>query len=220
MKKYVLFLNFVLFLAVSVGNYFYITGGELVVKSITSVLFVIAGGVNLAYVMSQKSGRIGFAVCLVSGLFFSMLGDIVLGISFIGGAALFAVGHIMYLLSYGKIMPFRMADFVIGGAIFVGSLCFLLFSPIVGFSSGIIKTACVIYAFIISMMVGKSLCNMALQKNMLTTVIAIGSVLFFFSDLMLVFDNFTNLNFPSGILCLATYYPAQCVLAFGVMIGK
>ena len=119
MKKYILFLNFILFLAVSVGNYFYITGGELVVKSITSVLFELAGGVNLAYVMSQKSGRIGFAVCLVSGLFFSMLGDILLGISFIGGAALFAVGHIMFLLSYGKIMPFCKADFIIGGAIFI-----------------------------------------------------------------------------------------------------
>ena len=50
--------------------------------------------------------------------------------------------------------------------------------------------------------------------------IGVTSVLFFFSDLMLVFDNFTNLTFPIGILCLATYYPAQCVLAFSVMIGK
>lgn len=44
----------------------------------------------------------------------------------------------------------------------------------------------------------------------------IGSILFFFSDLMLVFDWFLSMGRIAGILCMSTYYPAQCLFAFSV----
>jgi len=47
-------------------------------------------------------------------------------------------------------------------------------------------------------------------------IMAAGSVLFYFSDLMLAFDMFGGAPPIAGTLCLATYYPGQCVLGYSV----
>ena len=78
------------------------------------------------------------------------------------------------------------------------------------------KWVCLVYAIIISSMVGKALGNFIRNKNIVTIILAIGSSLFFFSDLMLVFDWFMGMGRISGLLCMATYYPAECLLAFSV----
>ena len=76
---------------------------------------------------------------------------------------------------------------------------------------------CLVYAFIISMMLGKAIGNFIRRRELLTGIILAGSILFFLSDLMLVFDWFTLAGSWSGKICMATYYPAECLLAFSVM---
>ena len=70
------------------------------------------------------------------------------------------------------------------------------------------------YALIISLMVGKAISNFVKERTVLTATVLVGSILFFFSDLMLVFDWFMGIGRIAALLCMSTYYPAECILAF------
>ena len=56
------------------------------------------------------------------------------------------------------------------------------------------EVVCVFYALIISFMLGKAVSNIIRERNILNLLIVIGSFLFFFSDLMLLFDVFANVS--------------------------
>ena len=75
---------------------------------------------------------------------------------------------------------------------------------------------CIVYALIISLMLGKAIGNLIKEQNALTITIATASTLFFFSDLMLVFDWFIGLWNWTDHACMGTYYPALCLLAFAM----
>ena len=47
----------------------------------------------------------------------------------------------------------------------------------------------------------------------------LGAILFFISDVMLVFDNFANISQVFDTLCLATYYPGEFLLSFGLLVN-
>ena len=81
------------------------------------------------------------------------------------------------------------------------------------------QIVCLVYALIISLMVGKAVGNCIRTPSLLTVVILAGSILFFFSDLMLVFDWFADGGRISGLLCMGTYYPAECLLAISGLIS-
>ena len=73
---------------------------------------------------------------------------------------------------------------------------------------------CFVYALIISAMVGKAISNFIRERNLLNFILMVGAILFFISDLMLLLRWFMNLGEWAGTLCLATYYPAECILAY------
>ena len=78
------------------------------------------------------------------------------------------------------------------------------------------RIVCLIYALIISFMLAKAIGNFVKERNTVTIIIFVGSILFFFSDLMLVFDWFMGMGRVSGLLCMSIYYPAECLLAISV----
>ena len=96
----------------------------------------------------------------------------------------------------------------------------MLLLPIFEFSSPILKWVCIIYAIIISCMTGKAISNLIKQRSLINGLLMIGSILFLFSDLMLLLDNFSNVSGIFGLLCLISYYPAECVLAHSIMQTK
>ena len=65
-------------------------------------------------------------------------------------------------------------------------------------------------------MVVKSISNIIVKKSLINILLVIGSVLFFVSDFMLLLNVFGNVGEFADILCLATYYPAQCFLAYSL----
>ena len=67
------------------------------------------------------------------------------------------------------------------------------------------------------MMLAKSLGNFILDKSLFTTIIAFASLLFFFSDLMLVLGKFADFGKWASKACMGTYYPALCLLSFSVI---
>lgn len=217
MKKSFIIPNIILFLSVIIGDIFYINFGGLWLKGLTSLLFVALGVFNLIYTIKSKDDTTKkFAIIMLIGLIFAMLGDIVLNIYFIGGAILFAIGHVFYFIAYCYLVKFKWSDLIIGSIIFVFAILFITLAPIFKFENIIMELVCIFYALIISLMVGKAISNLIREKTLTNILLVIGSILFFFSDLMLLFECFANAPRIADILCLATYYPAQCLLAFSI----
>ena len=121
MKKTFNIINAILVLLVVVGDILYITLGGLLIKGLTSAGFVLIGITNLTYVILNKKADLKFPIIMLTGLVFAMLGDIILNIEFIIGAALFAIGHIFFFVSYCVLCKFKWSDLAYGAVLFVPS---------------------------------------------------------------------------------------------------
>jgi len=221
MKKYgpLLYVNLLFISANFILNYFYQKNNfDFTLKCISSLVFALLGVINLIYVVKQKAPCKKFYILQASALIFAMLGDILIGINFIAGAATFAVGHIIFVFAYCVIHKFTGADIIPGLVLFLGAAAFLLFYPQFDFKSQIFKIVCLVYSFIISIMLGKAFSNFLRSRSILNFSVLAGSILFFFSDLMLALGRFSNAGRWSSHACMATYYPALCILAFSMYI--
>lgn len=69
---------------------------------------------------------------------------------------------------------------IYGAIIFIASCLFITLAPIFDFDGVLMEVVCVIYALIISLMVGKSISNIIRKKNVRNILLVIGSPLFFF----------------------------------------
>ena len=219
MKKCAFFANLIFILMIMAFDAFYMQYGGLWLKSVTSALFVAMGGLNLFFALKLCKTNLKFCILLLTGLLFAMLGDIVLNVHFIGGAVLFAIGHVFFFVSYCFLNKINWKDLVCGFAIFVPSVLFITLAPIFDFGGVLMEIVCIIYAFVISFMVGKALSNLISKPNILQILILIGSVLFFVSDLMLLLDQFANVPAFVDDICLITYYPAEILLALSILFG-
>lgn len=218
MKKKFLIVNLIAFITVLIGDVFFIRTGGLWVKGLSSAGFVLLGLFNLICALKITTNKKKFAIIMFVGLMFGMLGDILLEIEFITGAVLFAVGHIVYFVAYCFLQKFNYKDLVAGLIIFIPSMLFIVLAPIFDFGGNLLKVLCVVYALFISCMLGKSVVNLIKERNLLNILICVGSSLFFFSDLMLLLNVFSNVFSLALIFCLITYYPAQCLLAFVILL--
>lgn len=211
--------NSIIIAAIFVLNYFYQSNGfDFTLKCICSGSFALLGVINLCYALSTKQKDKNFYIGMVLGLFLAFLGDVLIGYDFIVGAATFALGHICFVVAYCFIRKMQKRDYVIGGVLFAGCLIFLLCSPLLNFNVEIFRVVCIVYALIISTMLGKALGNFICEKNLVNGTIAVASVLFFFSDLILVFDWFIGLWEWTDNACMGTYYPALCLLALSMFL--
>ena len=215
MKKSFGILNALWLAAMCVGTYCYFTVDDLPMKAICSGGFALLGILNLIYAFKTKAA-IKFAAVMASGLIVAMLGDIAIDRNFIVGAALFAGGHICYFCGQCTLIKGGRTDLIAASALFAATASFLLFCPLLAFPDAVMQGVCIGYALLISLMTGKSISNFLRCKNRLTAILAAGCVLFFFSDLMLVLDWFTEAGRITGILCMSTYYPAEYLLAFSI----
>ncbi|MBQ8444088.1 MAG: lysoplasmalogenase [Clostridia bacterium] len=221
MKKYLTIqniLNLLLIVGVIIGNIFYILGDKLLLKTITSAGFFLIGLINLYYSFKHNKSNTLFAMIMTVGLLFAMLGDILLGMNFIVGAIFFAIGHVFYFVAYCLLCKFKWTDLIAGGIIALASVLVILLVPVFDLDVTM-KIVVIFYAIIISFMLGKAVTNLIRERNIINLIILIGSVLFFFSDLMLLFDNFSIIEAGQtfGNLCLATYYPAEILLAISLI---
>jgi uncharacterized membrane protein YhhN len=218
-EKIMMAVNLIWIAVIFVLNYFYQSNGfAFILKCICSGLFVLLGLVNCGYAVLTKSPERRFCVSMLCGLFFAFLGDVLIGYNFIIGAAVFALGHVCFVIAYGFLRRFYLLDCIISGVLFAGAAVFLMFSPLLSFDVPVFRIVCLVYALIISAMLGKSIGNAVMIRNSCTKLLAAGSALFFFSDLMLVFDWFIGRWDWTDHACMGTYYPALCLLALSVFI--
>lgn len=215
-KRCFLILNTILFFCGLFSTVCYDQFGGLWLKGVTSAWFVLIGLVNVIYVSKNRELDHRFPFAMMGGLVLCFIADIVLNITFIPGALIFAIGHVFYFAAYCGLMEFRKSDLLPSAIIFICSACLVLFVPIFDFGIPLTQYIILAYALIISLMVGKALSNMKRDPNPLTKLIVVGSTLFFFSDLMLLLCYFAGAPQITDTLCLFTYYPGQYLLAYSV----
>lgn len=213
-KKLFLNLNIILLCILAVCIYIYDNiNGRLVMKGTTAGCFAVLGLVNLVYALSVKPRKPAFPLCLSAGLILAMLGDILLGRNFILGAGLFAAGHVMYAVAMYARQKFARLDAVMSGVMFLLALAILTFTPNLIFSDPVMQVVCYVYAVIISAMAGKAISGFLRARTLVNGLLALGSVLFYFSDVMLVLSWFAGAGSWADTLCLFTYFPGQGILA-------
>ena len=220
LQSVLLGVNLLLIASIFVLNYFYQSNGfDFTLKCICSGGFALLGLINLGYALGTKQENIKFYIGMSLGLILAMLGDVIIEYTFIFGAAFFALGHVCFVVAYCFFKRLGVVDLAISAVLFVGAAAFLLFCPLLSFDEPIFKPVCIVYALIISLMLGKALGNFVCERNAVFGVIAAASLLFFFSDLMLVFDWFIGLWDWTNEACMGTYYPALCLLAFSMFLA-
>ena len=217
MKKIFLTLNIILLAALLGCTYVYMEiTGKLVMKGVTAGCFVALGLTNLVYAICTKPRKPTFPIVLALGLCFAMAGDLLLGWNFIIGAGLFAVGHILYAAAMYTRQRFARLDAAMSLLFFLIAMLILTFGPGMSFPDALMRIVCYVYAVIISCMAGKAVSGFLREKTPTTTLLALGSVLFFFSDVMLVLSWFAGAGRWADVCCLCTYFPGQGLLAHAV----
>ena len=199
-------------------NYFYQKAGfDYTLKCSISGMFASLGIINLIYALFSGAENKKFHVMMAAGLVLAMMGDVYINRDFITGAAVFAMGHVCFVVAYCFLWKMRITDIVISGVLFIGGAAFLM-SPLLTFKEPLFKYICVGYDLIISLMLGKAVGNFIKSRNIFTGLVAFASALFFFSDLMLVLDWFIGRWDWTDNACMGTYYPALCFLALSMIV--
>ena len=207
-------LNILFLILTIITDVLYINNGNpYTFKTLASVTFVVWSLINLVLMLVFKNKlNKKFMIFMFIGQIFACLGDIFLIFDFILGAAFFALGHILFFISYLFLQKFKWWDLLYIAVAILVSVVIILIS---GVNFGDLGVLVYIYAFIISAMVGKSATLFRGNKMIALTIFA-GSLMFFLSDMFLMFCVFGNMGVIFDILCLAFYYPAEFVLASSI----
>lgn len=211
--------NMIITLFVFIGNYFYQSlGFNYTLKIMCSSGFALMGIMNMIYAnKTVKDKRV--LLFMVLGLVFAFLGDVAINPNFILGVIFFAFGHVFFVASYLEYRRLNKLDVMLCVGLGVFSVGFTLLFPYIIFEVQVLKYVVLIYAVIISVMVGKSVGNAIHEGNVLTEMVALGSILFFISDMMLLLAWFSTIEgrWTSNV-CMAAYYPALCLLAGSMVL--
>lgn len=156
-------------------------------------------------------------VVLIGNIFYQGLGfSYPLKIVCSSGFAI--MGIINYAYATRKIEEKRILSFMALG-LGVFSISFILCFPYILFEVSVLKYVVLVYACIISVMVGKSVGNAICEKSIFACMIMLGSILFFISDMMLLLAWFSRIEGRwTSHVCMATYYPALCLLAGSMVL--
>ena len=216
MKKYYILSIIILSTLVIIGDIIYMLDWKLWQKTLTSISFSLIGLVGMIYAIKTKSSYTKYSIYMFVGLTVAMLGDVIINIEFMSGAIIFALGHVFYFIAYNHLSKFEWKNIIPSVFVFVPAASLIIFAPIFNYGSIIMELVCIIYALIISLMTGKAISLFLNKKSQSNLLIALGSILFCFSDLMLLFDQFSSAGLIVLYLCLITYYPAQILLSYAI----
>ena len=205
--------NIILLTCAAACLVYYDIAGGLWLKGVTSSWFVLLGGLNLWAARKQDGTRLRFLVLMETGLLCGMCADVLLGIAFFAGVGVFALGHILYLAAFCSLEKFRLRDLKIIIPLALLSVLFVTATPWISVEDPILQKLLPCYALIISAMLGKAIANLIRRPNLFRWLLAIGSILFWFSDLILAIDMFGQSSRLTWILCSYSYWPAQNILA-------
>lgn len=185
-----------------------------VFKSLATGWFLVIAIFNFIVATKQKNSPKAYKFIMLIGLIFAAAGDIFLikMDTFVLGAALFAVGHVFYLANFFVLHKFKLRDLFIFMGLAVVCMLIILLYPNFNFNG--MFALIVIYALIIATMLAKAISNcFEKQFRAQNIAIAVGALLFFISDVCLLFYVFSGAPLWVDSICLFTYYTGQGILA-------
>lgn len=191
--------------------------GYLWLKGATSVWFVVMGLINLLYAKSTGLKEFRFLLWIEAGLIFGMCADVLLEIWMIAGMLIFALGHVCYLIGFCVLEKPKWQDLM---ALIPASLCSIYVVvglPCVHIDDPVIVKFGIVYALIIGCMVGKAIANIRVRRSRFLWLLVLGSVMFWFSDVMLTMNLFGPGGRLTWVLCSYVYWPAQNLLAHSLL---
>lgn len=145
---------------------------------------------------------------LCIGLFFCILGDAFIAVSFVAGLGAFLIGHLFYLSGFLRVMNVNRRRLMSILPITFYSFIFApkLISSLLVDGNQILIIPVLFYILAISLM--------AISAILTGNIRAIfGSILFVISDSILSWNMFVSEISYSGIFIMATYYTAQFLIA-------
>lgn len=197
---------------------------RIIFKTITSLLFLLQAHISRKECSNQKSST--YYKLMFAGLFFSMIGDVVLvvnndrkGLLLIIGIASFVCAHISYIIGFFQYEKLSLLN-IVWLAILFAPICWII-SHDTWFEFGNMKLIIIGYGLLICFMVAKSLSLWKYRKEnayfVYLTIAA--SSLFLISDSILLFHIFgktglTNLQVINNLI----YYVGQGL--FGLSFKK
>lgn len=198
--------------------------GANLVKRLNGFYFALKVSASLGFVgififSAVSSGNINALIQFAPAFILYMLGDIFIAIKkpkMLGKAlVLFLMGHIAFIVGLSSYSNFKLVDLII--PVLGVALCnYLIKLPqtAVGKTKALVFT----YAFFISLFVSKSLSLIFTNINITGSILCfIGSILFFISDIAILFILFYKWNgMPLVFLNLLTYYTGMLLLAVSV----
>ena len=187
--------------------------GGLWLKGVTSSWFVMLGGVNLWAARKLEWKHLRFFVMMAIGLLCDLAADVLLGINFMVGVGVFALGHVFYVVGFFLLEKpgFRDLWFIL--PVMAISMFVVVGTPWITVEDPFMRKMLLGYAVIISLMLGKAFSNLSRRPGTFRWLIAIGGFMFWFSDIVLTVDMFGQSSRLTWILCSYSYWPAQTLLA-------
>lgn len=213
LHKRFLIWNIVLLVLAMACLFYYDYEGGLWLKGVTSGWFVLLGAVNVAYGKKLGGKDLRFLLLAELALFLSMAADVLLGVQFLVGTAVFALGHVCYFAAFCALEKFRRRDLLVTAPIGVVSLILVLATPFIRVEDPVMQAMLVVYALVISFMLGKAVGNLLVKRSLSRWLLAVGAAMFWFSDLMLALNLFGSGGRLASTLCMYTYWPGQILLA-------
>lgn len=189
-------------------------------KGVTSSWFVLLGTVNLFSLRKQPEVPLRFLIFMEIGLLCGMIADVLLGKVFLVGIIVFALGHVLYLVAFYSLEKFSLRDLKFILPLAAVSLFVVVGTPWITVKDPLLRKMLLGYAAIIAAMLGKSLSNLLRKPCLFRWLLAVGSILFWFSDLALAVDIFGQSSRLTWIFCSYCYWPAQNILAHSLFHVK
>jgi uncharacterized membrane protein YhhN len=188
----------------------------LITKSGLSLLFVITA-------LLQPHPVPAYYHYLLIGLIFCLMGDVCLALpqkkAFMGGLVAFLVGHVFYIISFLSLTS--IFHWISAGVLIIfvmSALIFFWLRPHLG--SMLIPV--LLYILVITVMASGSWAVFWKSSFPISgrTLILVGSLCFYFSDLFVARNKFVKEEFRNRLLGLPLYYAGQFLLAFSTGLLK
>ena len=201
-----------------------------VLKGTAALLFVIIGFMgykNLLDLAGDSQGNslggLTKSICLMIslGLFFGMLGDVILALRFVftsitpklflTGTVVFFIGHIMYMVALIPMCENLVICILIGTV--AAAVILIIMFKLIEVKTVFIIFGCV-YIEAVVVMTAISIGNRIAVNSAFRTWFAVGAVLFTISDIVMIYNSFgKKQNFFLRIMNLSLYYIGQLLIA-------
>lgn len=178
-------------------------------KPLTLMLIILFGLLQTPEVSSL------YKAMIISGLAFSMIGDIMLMLpsdKFLQGLASFLVAHVFYLVAFISDSGFPVSFLYLLPGLVIGAFILRILLPRVGNKT----VPVLIYSLILVLLLWQSAGRVELNFNHSSLVALIGSIIFISSDITLVFNRFVKQHRMGQLYILSSYYIAQILIAYSI----